>query len=164
MKYIIFCSAWLGLVLLTGCQTFHDTEFSPIEARLDTKLNGSSQHFVLINSSGQTLHHYRFAAYMWGESLMTTEGDEWATLPLRNQDPDQERTYNCEGSGEQWEPGQVFHFKDSRYSGEGKILQPISKVQIVGSCDEGTFREDWRINRSGQLEQVGVAKTSGASQ
>jgi hypothetical protein len=160
MKHIIFCSAWLGVVLLTGCQTFHDTEFSPIEARLDPTHAGGADYFVLVNSSGQTLHDFRFRAYAWGTSTLTTAGDEWATLPQRTS----QQTYTFQGSGGQWEPGKVLHFRDREFGGEGKILQPISKVQIVGSCDEGSFREDWRINRSGQLEQVGVAKTSGASQ
>ncbi len=37
---------------------------------------------------------------------------------------------------------------------EGRLLRPVSKVQIVGSCDEGSFRETWQIESSGQLEQI----------
>jgi hypothetical protein len=155
MKSFIFracMAAFLGVALLTGCQAVHDIGFSPIEPRLNPAHAGGAKYFVLVNSSGQTLHHFSFRAYMWGDSAMTYAGDPVAALPQRAQ----QQTYTFQGSGSQWEVGQGIHFRDRRFGGEGKILWPISKIQIVGSCDEGSFREDWQINSAGRLEQVGT--------
>jgi hypothetical protein len=46
-------------------------------------------------------------------------------------------------------------FRDRDLGSEIKILLPVSRVQIVGSCDEGRFRENWQITGSGQLQPMG---------
>jgi len=57
----------------------------------------------------------------------------------------------------------VQRFRDRDVNGEISILKPVSRVQIVGSCDEGRFREDWRITGSGQLQQIGRSQIEDGS-
>ena len=142
----------LSLLILSGCQTLHDTEFSPVEARLDPLNTGGVQHLVLVNSSGKDLHHYQLRAYIWGDNSLAYTGDPVTTLPAHDV-PD--RTYTCDASGNKWQPGQIIRFKQRDMGIEGRLLRPVSKVQIVGSCDEGSFRETWQITSFGQLEQTG---------
>ena len=49
-------------------------------------------------------------------------------------------------------------FRDRDVNGEISILKPVSRVQIVGSCDEGRFREDWQVPGFGQLQRMGRVK------
>jgi hypothetical protein len=146
----IFGAMCLGLFVLNGCQSMQDTQFSPVEVRLET-LAGGVQTMVLVNSSGTALHNFNFRAYMWGDSPMTYTGYPPTSLPQRIP----ERTYTFQGSGVKWAPGEVLHFTDRNLGTEEKILRPVSRVQIAGSCDEGAFREDWQITSSGQLQQIG---------
>ena len=148
LSVIILC---LYLTTLTGCNTLQDTQFSPIDARLEPIQAGGAQHFVLVNSSSQELHHYHFRVCLWGKSTLEYVGNSTTSLPARVP----ERTYTCDGYGDKWQPGQVLHFRDRDLGSEGRVLRPVSRVQIVGSCDEGVFREDWQINSFGQLQQVG---------
>ena len=141
-------SGGLSLALLTGCESLQDTTFAPAEVRLELVPAGGAQHFVVVNASGQTLHHYWFRAYVWDDQAIFYTGGLQANTPRRVR----ALTYTGTGSGPQWEPGKVLRFKDWNLPSEGSIVKPVSRVQIVGSCDEGPFRENWQINASGQLE------------
>jgi hypothetical protein len=146
-----------GLVWLTGCETLQDTSFAPIDARLEPIPGGGAQYFVMVNTSGQTLHNVRFRAYMWDDRAITyTAGNNFAfpqRLPAM--------TYTFMGSGSEWNPGQMQRFRDRDLGSEIKILKPVFRVQIVGNCDEGRFREDWRITGAGQLQRIGPESNGG---
>jgi len=139
-----------GLVWLTGCETLQDTAFAPFDARLEPIPGGGAQGFVMINTSGKTLHHFRFRAYMWDDHAFTYTAGNNSPFPQRLP----AMTYTFMGSGSEWDPGQVQRFRDRDLGGEIKILLPVSRVQIIGSCDEGRFREDWRITGAGQLQRI----------
>jgi len=36
------------------------------------------------------------------------------------------------------------------------LIQPITRVLIVGHCDEGHFRQEWTTTGSGELRAVGT--------
>jgi hypothetical protein len=148
---VTLLSRCLGLVWLTGCESLQDTSFAPLGARLEPIPGGGAQSFVMVNTSGQTLHHFRFRAYMWDDHTITYTPDDNSPFPKLLP----AMTYTFMGSGSQWEPGQGQRFRDRDLGGEIKILKPVSRVQIVGSCDEGHFREDWQITGSGQLQPMG---------
>jgi hypothetical protein len=137
-------SGCFGLAVLTGCESFQDTTFAPIKAVLEP-VTGGAQHFVVVNSSDQILHNYYFRVYMWDDhNLFYTWGDTPRRRPAM--------TYTFTSSGTKWEPGEEQRFRDWKMPSEMFILKPVSRVEIVGSCDEGQFRENWQINATGQLE------------
>ena len=140
-----------GLVWLTGCETLQDTSFAPVDARLEPIPGGGAQYFVMVNTNGQTLHNVHFRAYMWDDRAITYTAGNNSSLPRRLP----AMTYTFMGSGFEWDPGRMQRFRDRDLGGEIKILKPVSRVQIVGSCDEGRFREDWQITGSGQLQPMG---------
>jgi hypothetical protein len=148
---VMLLAGCFGLVWLTGCETLQDTSFAPVDARLEPIPGGGAQYFVMVNTSGQTLHHVRFRAYMWDDRAITFTAGNNSAFPQRLP----AMTYTFTGSSSEWHPGQVQRFKDRDMDIEGAILKPVSHVQIVGSCDEGRFREDWRITGAGQLQRIG---------
>ena len=148
-----------GLAWLTGCESLQDTSFAPLDARLEPIPGGGAQHFVVVNTSGQVLHNFRFRAYMWDDRAITYTAGNNSPLPKRLP----AMTYTSMGSGSEWEPGQVRRFRDRDLNSEIAILKPVSRVQIVGSCDEGRFREDWQITGSGQLQRIGRSQIGDGS-
>ncbi|HVU08634.1 MAG TPA: hypothetical protein VHG89_08850 [Verrucomicrobiae bacterium] len=143
----------LGLVVLTGCESVQDTSFAPLEAKLEAIPGGGAQYFVVVNTSGKTLHDLKFWGNIWYNDVTFPENDLHGMpvhLPVI--------TYSIRGSSPKLEPGQEVRFKrDMGASAEGSVLYPVSRVQIAGSCIEGHFREDWQINASGQLQSVGIS-------
>lgn len=110
----------------------------------------------MINSSGQVLHNFRFRAYMWDDHALTYIAGPNADIPKRLP----AMTYTFMGSGSRWETNQIQRFRDRLLRDtEGVILLPVSRLQIVGRCDEGRFREDWQITPSGQLHPIGAASS-----
>jgi hypothetical protein len=148
-----------GLAWLTGCESLQDTSFAPLDARLEPIPGGGAQHFIVVNTSGQVLHNFRFRAYMWDDRAITYTAGNNSPFPKRLP----AMTYTFMGSGSQWEPGHVQRFRDRDLNSEISILKPVSRVQIVGRCDEGRFREDWRITGSGQLQQIGRSQIEDGS-
>jgi hypothetical protein len=148
---VMLLSGCFSLAVLTGCKSLQDTSFAPLDARLEPIPGGGAQGFVVINTSGQVLHNYRFSAYMWDDRAITYTADNNSSLPKRLP----AMTYTFMGSGFEWEPGRKQRFRDRDLGSEIKILLPVSRVQIVGGCDEGRFREDWQITGSGQLQLMG---------
>jgi hypothetical protein len=148
---VMLLSGCLGLAGLTGCESLQDTSFAPLDARLEPIPGGGAQYLVMVNTSGQTLHHFRFRAYMWDDHTITYTAGDNSAFPKRLP----AMTYTFMGSSSQWDPGQTQRFMDRELHGEIKILKPVSRVQIVGRCDEGRFREDWQITGSGQLHPMG---------
>jgi hypothetical protein len=146
-----------GLVWLTGCETLRDTSFAPIDARLEPIPGGGAQYFVMVNTNVQTLHNVRFRAYMWDDRAITYTAGNNSAFPQRLP----AMTYTFIGSCSQWDPGQVQRFRYRNLDSEAAILKPVSRVQIVGSCDEGRFREDWQITGAGQLQRIGPDPNGG---
>lgn len=151
MNLKIFLLGGLGLMVFTGCNTLRDTTFAPVDVRLEPGNAGGAQHVVLVNTSGQELHNFTFRGSVWGDSSLTYTGDPFDTLPQRVP----AETYTFTGSGGKWEPGQAVHLRERDLGIEGRILRPVTRVQIVGHCDEGSFREDWHMTRAGQWQRIG---------
>lgn len=169
MKYIIHDTATKltriavsllagGFVLagFTGCESIKDTgpQFAPVAAKLETIAGGGAKHLVLVNDSGQGLHNVRFSAYMWDDNHLFYTLNH---LPQRRS----VMTYSFEGSMPLWNPGQGQRFRDRSLNCEISIIRPVSRVQIVGSCDEGSFREDWQMTESGELQSMSLRQRSG---
>jgi hypothetical protein len=149
LKTILF---GCGLMVLSGCHTLQDTQFAPLAARLERDHPGNAQRIVLVNVSGQELHHFFFRGSLWGDSALTYTGDPSETLP-QHISPE---TYTFIGSGDKLEPGQALHFKQRDMGIEGRIIGRVTRIQVAGRCDEGSFREDWQINPDGQLRKTGT--------
>lgn len=145
----------IGLVLLggwlAGCQSPQATAFAPIQARLDRVDGGGQMYFVVVNTSGQTLHNYHLRAYLWYDEQLTYVGYLSSSLPQRQP----AMTYSCVASGPEWKAGEVLHFQLNPASAEVRIVYPVSRVQIAGGCDEGNFREYWQVNKAGRLQSAG---------
>jgi len=144
-----------NVALLTGCESLQSTSFAPFDAKLEPIPGGGAQYFVVINTSGRTLHNFRFSGDIQ-QSHAITNTDNNPSLYLPNRLP--AMTYAFRGSGSKLEPGQEIRFRTfSGLGAEGSILYPVSEVQIAGSCDEGRFREFWQITGSGQLQRAGIS-------
>ena len=146
---VMSLSGCFGLAVSTGCESLQDTAFAPVKAELEP-VTGGAQHFVVINSSTQTLHNFRFRAYMWNDHNVFYTGGDMPLTPRHRP----AMTYTFTSSGTKWEPGEMRRFRDWKQPDEIFILKSVSRVQIVGSCDEGQFREDWQVNGTGQLERI----------
>lgn len=146
-------------MLGSGCQTTNDTKFAPLDARLESLNHGGAQSMVLVNSSGQALHNVSFRAYVSLQSQLVNSPQPYLLVSasgLPQRIPVQNYTFS--GSSDKLDPGEVIHFKDRYTGGESRILQPVTKIQIVGSCDEGAFRETWVRDGNGQLQLVGASQ------
>ncbi len=144
---------YFSFSMLTGCESLQDTSFAPLDAKLEPIPGGGAQYFVVVNASRQTLHNFRFSVDMWDDHAITFIGNDPTTIPIHLP----AMTYRFTSSGSELKPGEVVHFrKDQGMGAEGPVLNPASRVQIAGSCDEGRFREDWQVNGSGQLQPIGT--------
>lgn len=144
----------VGFVWLTGCQSLQYTSFAPVEARLERVPGGGAQHLVIVNTSGQELHNCRFRAYMWDDRAPTYVAGPNACFPKYLP----RITYTYTASESRWETNGTMRFSDFNLpKTEGVIFFPVSRLEIVGRCDEGRFREEWQINLSGQLQLIGPA-------
>lgn len=150
---VMALSAGIALVLSSGCASLQNTSFAPLAAKLESTGSGGSQYLVVINTSGQTLHHYHFTGEIQNnDTLMYMGNSSFSQLP--NRVP--ATTYVVRGSGEVLEPGQEVRFRTQSGSGvQGSIRFPVSSLQISGSCDEGPFRQGWQADRAGQLQPFG---------
>jgi hypothetical protein len=157
-RNLIFLILCLGLAILSGCETYDGTSFAPLEPRLESTGYGGAQTIGLVNSSGQTLHNLRFRAYTWGQSQLVNASQAPYVLASASGLPQRipAQTYILSGSAGKLAPADVLHFRNADTGGEGRLLLPVTKVQITGNCDEGTFRETWVMSGGGQLELVGV--------
>src|SRR5437899_3788145 len=122
----------LPLVLATvGCQSLKPTPFAPLSARLEPVPGSAAKYFVLTNTSGQELHNFRYSAYLYSELLRRHPFVR--RLPVRQ----------WVASGSSLKAGQVMRFKPFDKEIQDPIVEPITRVQVVGHCDEGHFRQDW---------------------
>ena len=129
----------------TGCQTSGSSKFTPFSAKLESVQGGGAQYFVIINTSGQELHNFSYTAYLYSELLRRHPAVR--NLPIR---PDL-------ASGSRLKPGQVMRFRSYDKGIQDPLVQPITRVLIVGHCDEGKFRQEWMTTTSGELRPVGGA-------
>jgi hypothetical protein len=146
-------SAAIALTFLTGCASLDNTSFAPLDAKLEATGSGGAQYLVLVNTSSQTLHHYRFTGEIQNDNtLMYMGNNSFSQLPSRAP----ATTYVFRGFGEVLEPGKEMRFRTQSGAGvQGSIHIPVSSIQISGTCDEGPFRQGWQMNGAGQLQPVG---------
>jgi len=134
----------LGSVLaLTGCQGLKPTSFAPFDARLEPAPGGGARYLVLVNTSDKDLHNYSFSVYAW---------DERGANPIAAGTP----FGSGQGSGRLWKSGEAGRFNERGKGIEAPLDHAITKVQLVGHCDEGAFRQVWTGTESGELRRVGV--------
>jgi hypothetical protein len=134
---------WPLLLGLTGCQTTQYTDFAPLDARLEPVPGGGAKYFLLINTSGKTLHNVSFSAYLW---------DETSPNVLTGRQP----FLHGSVSHPEWPPGRAQRFRPRDMGIEGPITRPVTKVEVVGHCDEGYFRQLWLGTSSDQLQPSGA--------
>jgi hypothetical protein len=144
MRSRLLAAQWIALTLilgLAGCQTQTpgSPSLAPFDARLELVPGGGARHFVVINTSGQELHNYSFSAYMWNDkNAMLFHND----------------THRFIASGATLQPGQALRFHGFARTAEELISEPVSRVEIVGHCTEGSFRQVWQYTDSDQLEPM----------
>lgn len=137
----------LVLVLtFTGCRSLEPTAFAPFEARLDPVPGGGAYRFVLVNTSGKELHNLWFTAESWDNH------DHWLDLPSN-------KNYRWWGKHDRLGPGKELRFKDFFMGIEGGVVKPISRVVLMGHCDEGKFTQSWRNTGDGHLQPFVAKKT-----
>jgi hypothetical protein len=129
------------LVGALGCQTTPEKAFRPVEVQLETA-SGGAQYLIVRNSSGQELHNYRFSVHLWSEHSPHLG---WKERPFGRYD----------ASGSSWAPGKVLRFRMFYSSMENPITEPISRVEVVGHCEQGHFRQSWVAKDFGQLHPSG---------
>jgi len=132
--------SWLvaGLILgAAGCKTVTKTAFSPLEVKLETAAGGA-KYLLVGNNSGQELHNYGFSVHIWSEH---SPRRRWNAKPFGRYD----------ASGASWAVGKTLHFRALQSDMENPITEPISRVEVVGHCDMGHFRQTWVANEFGQL-------------
>jgi hypothetical protein len=136
----------LPLILATvGCQSPKPTPFAPLSARLEPVPGSAAQYFVLTNTSGQELHNFRYSAYLYSELLRRHPFVR--SVPIRQ----------FVASGSSLRAGQVMRFRPVDMEIQDPVVQPITRVQVVGHCDEGHFRQEWMNTESGELRLVGTS-------
>jgi len=139
----IALSLTLALILATvGCQAPKSVPFAPLSARLEPVPGSAALYFVVINTSGQELHNYRYSAYLYSELLRRHPFAR--KLPIRQ----------YVGSGYNLGRSQIMRFRRLDKNIEDPIVEAITRVQIVGHCDEGHFRQEWTTTESGELRPV----------
>ncbi len=131
----------LWVLALLGCQGPQYTSFAPVTAELLPIPGGGAKYFVMLNTSGRTLHNFNASAYLW---------DERSESPISRQRPFK-RYF---GSGPAWPSGEMASFGGWAKHAD-PIIESVTKVEVVGRCDEGYFRQAWVATGSGQLQPVG---------
>jgi hypothetical protein len=133
------------VVAAIGCQTSGSSRFAPFSAKLESIRGSPAQYFFVVNTSGQELHNYKYTAYLYSELLR--RDPLVRNLPIRKDI----------ASGSRLRPGQVMRFRSFDKAIQDPLVQPITRVLIVGHCDEGRFRQQWMTTISGELRPVGGA-------
>ena len=146
----IFLFLCLGFMFWNGCQTFEDTQFAPLEPRLGRFKGGGMQYIVLVNTSGKELNNVSIHANMWGENDLVETRSTFGGTGLPDRDTPHP-FYLVWGSDSKISPGEVIHFRDRYLGGESIFIRLVYKVQIIGKCDEGRFRETWVIGNTNQF-------------
>jgi hypothetical protein len=126
----------LAALGLAGCQSPQTLRLAPLNPELERVPGSGARYLVLVNTSGQDMHHCSFAAFL---------SDEHDANPLLRLQP----YARCAGSKTVWRPGEEARFQchDSPTM-EFPIVQPLSHIEVVGHCDEGSFRQSWRLTES----------------
>jgi hypothetical protein len=135
----------LLLPVLAGCQSTKYTEFKPVNAWLEPAGNGAVRHLVLVNASGQDLHNVTLSAYLWGRNF----GANSMNVP-----------YGTHGSYANWAAGEESRAHMLGMGVEVSLSEGVAKLEVVGHCDEGYFRQGWTATESGFLQPL-EAKASG---
>ena len=135
--------AIVALLLLVGvgCATSKPREFAPFDARFETVPGGGAQHLVLINTSGRHLHNFRFAAHVWNE-----HSRYW----LQQRRPF--RDY--QGSGAELPVAKPIRFRLVGLGVEDSLVEPVTRLEVVGHCDEGKFHQVWTVTEVDHLQPV----------
>src|SRR5215831_12610764 len=135
---LVVAALLLGVI---GCQTTSEKAFRPIEVQLETA-SGGAQYLIVSNISGQELHNYQFSVHLWSEHSPRLG---WPERPFGRYD----------ASGPSWAPGKVLRFRMLHSSMENPIREPISRVEVVGHCEQGHFRQSWVAKDFRQLRPSG---------
>jgi hypothetical protein len=137
-------AALLGCCLaLTGCQGLKPTAFAPLDARLEPVPGGGARYLVLVNTSDKDLHNCSFSVYAWNERQQNPVA---AASPLGS----------GQGSIRLWQAGEAGRFNERGKGIQFPFNTLVTKLQLVGHCDEGPIRQVWRLEESGELGRAGV--------
>jgi hypothetical protein len=123
-------------LLLLGCQTYQPTAFAPLDARLEPTPFGGARYFVLVNTSCKDLHNVSRSVYVWNNQNVLLERRYTRRLYLNR---------------ELLSSGAVVRTHGFANPTEEPLVEPITGVEVVGHCDEGSFRESWINNGSEEL-------------
>ena len=122
----------LAALALAGCQSVHSPRLAPLAAEVEEDPGNPARYLVLVNTSTEELHHCSYAAFL---------ANETDPNPLLRLQP----FARCAGTRAVWKPGEEARFQRPGSTLEYPILEPVSYVEVVGRCDEGSFRQAWRI-------------------
>jgi hypothetical protein len=147
---------WVGalaviLVVETGCQSTKTPSFAPLDVKLSSPAVGGARALVVINTSGQTLHHLRFTGEIQNNHMLSYPPDNFSPgLPNRVA----ATTYVIRATDATLAPGQAMRFRtQSGHGAEGALQIPASDILISGKCDEGSFRQGWRVSATGEVSR-----------
>lgn len=128
-------SLFVAAVALAGCQTPSTQKLAPLRTEVEHVPGGGARYLVLINGSSQDLHHCTFSAFL---------SDAHDPNPLLRLQP----FARCSGTKNLWRSGEETRFECPDSHMEFPIIQSLGRVEVVGHCDEGSFRQSWRITAS----------------
>src|SRR6267142_2199591 len=140
----VFSIALCALALLTGCQSMRDTALAPLDARLEPVPGGGAKYLVLVNVSGKELHHFSLSGYLYNDEELNMF---WRSRPTRE----------FVGSCAQLTDGETFRMRPQGKGIEDPIFEHVSRLVIIGHCDEGHFRQTFQNSESGQLRRGVIA-------
>jgi len=166
------------LLGLADCQTTHYTNFSPLAVRLEPVGTGGAEHLLLVNSSGTDLHDVTVTVYIWNDHERDWSGFQWQQhdsaliqphSPLPSElapMPSQRLVDQLWGTVPLLHAGEVVRCHPQGNPGmEATLWHSLSwfngtRVEILGHCAEGEFRERLLMTESREFRLVSAADSA----
>ena len=135
--------ALLGLLVLSmvGCKSPQFTSSAPFEANLEREANQGSHYLRLTNVSGHDLHNYTLSVYAW---------NVYMDHPMYRHEP----FLKAFGDDSVLKSGEKLRITSFGESLEEGVDQSITRVEGVGHCNEGKFRQGWIVDHCWKVHPI----------
>ena len=130
------CILYMALAFVFGgCQSLEYTDFKPITVTLEPAPDSAARYLLAVNTSGQDLHNVVCRVYVWTQWYQPTLLDQrvYAGQPRV--------LGTAMVSADLWKAGESYRFSRSPKEVEWAILEKVLKLEVVGKCSEGRFRQ-----------------------
>ncbi len=132
----------IAMVLcVLGCRSTKDPSFAPLDAEFELVPGGGARYLVLTNSGGHDLHNLKLSIHIWNNV---------------NSDMMRDYTHHIFGSVASLAPQETMRVQRLGSNLELPILERVTRIEVVGKCDEGFFRQTWDQTGSNYLQPVGA--------